>query len=114
MVAMDVRASTSFINENTFAAADAIAMMYTVFTSRYTTRYLQDIRVCEYTCKQKTAESSQADCESYLLSCTSMSPYAKLGAVSPVLHHKQFHQGISELVFLHSRPVWMDVQDQVC
>ena len=44
MVAIAVRASTSFINANTFAAADAIAMMYTVFTSRYTTRYLQDVQ----------------------------------------------------------------------
>lgn len=39
-VAAHVMASTSFISENTFAAAEATAMTYTVFTSLYTTRYL--------------------------------------------------------------------------
>lgn len=39
-VATLVMASTSFISENTFAAAEATAIIYTVFTSLYTTRYL--------------------------------------------------------------------------
>ena len=39
-VATLVMASTSFISENTLAAAEATAITYTVFTSLYTTRYL--------------------------------------------------------------------------
>ena len=39
-VATLVIASTSFISENTLAAAEATAITYTVFTSLYTTRYL--------------------------------------------------------------------------
>lgn len=39
---MTVSASTSFMSANTFAAADATAMIYTVLTRRYTTRYLQN------------------------------------------------------------------------
>ena len=39
-VATLVMASTSFMSENTLAAAEATAITYTVLTSLYTTRYL--------------------------------------------------------------------------
>lgn len=43
-VATLVMASTSFMSEKTFAAAEATAITYTVLTSLYTTRYLPSTR----------------------------------------------------------------------
>ena len=86
VVAIAVRASTSFINANTFAAADAIAMMYTVFTSRYTTRYLQDVqdvwsRMCGPGCVHPSANTRHQSAVRLMASLTC--------CPVPVCHHMQ-------------------------